>query len=141
MIVATFLYWQHPRLPPSPFDFGYFKKSNGGNVYEKLEKRQKLPKKWKRWCEISLDKLIDENWDFPSTTPTPEDIVFGQFEIERLRRFNESLTNKERSLFIAIYLEGMTEREYSSKTGIAQKTINDRKHRIRNKVEITFKKF
>ena len=91
--------------------------------------------------EISLDKLIDENWEFPSTAPTPEDIVFRQLEIETLRSFFKSLTSKERSLFIAIYLKGMTEREYSLKTGIAQKTINDRKRKIRDKVEITFKKF
>ena len=41
--------------------------------------------------EISLDKLIDENWDFPSTAPSPEDIITAQLEIKMLNDCIDSL--------------------------------------------------
>ena len=80
--------------------------------------------------EISLDKLVAEDWDFLTSEPSPEDAVIRQLEIKDLYNSLDSLNTDERQLIDALFFEGLTEREYSVKTGIAQKTINDRKHRI-----------
>ena len=80
--------------------------------------------------EISLDKLIGEDWDFPSSEPLPDDAVMERLEIEALHRCLNRLNKDERALIDALFFEGLTEREYSVKSGIPQMTINDRKHRI-----------
>ena len=85
--------------------------------------------------EVSLDKLMVEDWDFPSSEPSPEDAVMERLEIEALYRCLDRLDKDERSLIDALFFEGLTEREYSAKSGIPQMTINDRKHRIFSKLK------
>jgi len=90
--------------------------------------------------EVSLDKLANEDWEHPSSDPLPEDIVAEQLEIIALHTALDLLAPNERELVTALFFDGLTEREYSSKTGIAQKTINDRKHRVFVKLERLLKK-
>lgn len=90
--------------------------------------------------EVSLDKLIDEDWDFPSAVPSPEDTLFldDGAENSELYRCISLLTDDEIALIKALYFENMTERAYSLKTGIAQKTINYRKQMIHRKLKNFF---
>lgn len=84
--------------------------------------------------EVSLDKLMAEDWDYPSSAPSPEDIILKEMEITALHRNLDFLNTDERALIEALFFEGLTEREYSNKSGIPQKTINDRKNRILKKL-------
>lgn len=49
---------------------------------------------------------------------------------ELLRLSIAQLAPSEQELITALFYDGMTEREYAIKSGIPQKTINDRKRRI-----------
>lgn len=55
--------------------------------------------------------------------------------LETLRKALAQLSAEERQLVRAVFFEGMTEREYAVKSGIPQKTINDRKRRILAKIK------
>ena len=85
--------------------------------------------------EISLDKLVGEDWDFPSSEPSAEDTVLARLEVEALRSCLDLLGADERELIDTLFFEGTTEREYSARSGIPQKTINDRKLRILGKLK------
>ena len=84
--------------------------------------------------EVSLDKLLDEDWDYPSCEPSPEGIFMGRADLDTLNQSLDELKPEERELISALFFKGMTEREYSKQTGIPQKTINDRKNRILRKL-------
>ncbi len=75
--------------------------------------------------EVSLDKLMDENWDFPAASHQPEDMMLRQVETVMLRCSFNVLDASEQALVRALIFERKTEREYSSETGIPQKTINN----------------
>ena len=89
--------------------------------------------------EVSLEKLMDEDWDFPSSEQSPEDSVIGRFGIKALHDCLDLLESDERELIDALFFsnsgDGMAEREYSVISGIPQKTINDRKRRIFEKLK------
>ena len=85
--------------------------------------------------EVSLDKLIAEDWDYPSAAPSPEDTVIAQLEYEELYSSLDQLAPDERALIDALFFDGLTEREYASQSGISQKTVNNRKHRILGKLK------
>ena len=90
--------------------------------------------------EVSLDKLIDEDWDYPSLAPSPEDIfVASEFSEEaELHRCLSLLADEERTLITALFFEGMTEAEYAKIQGVKQQSINERKRRILKKLKIFF---
>ena len=76
----------------------------------------------------------------PNDDDSIEDDVLRQLDIETLRRALDTLTEDEYALICALYLQDkpMTEREFSRKTGIPQKTLNDRKARILKKLKSFF---
>lgn len=90
--------------------------------------------------EVSLDKLMAEDWDYPSSVPSPESAVLDQLEITALHQCLASLDTDERTLIEALFFEGLTERAYSERSGIPQKTVNDRKNRILKKLHQLLKK-
>lgn len=90
--------------------------------------------------EVSIEKLVEEGRDFPSSTPSPEEIVLKQLEIMELHHYLDFLADDERSLINALFFEGLTERAYSERSGIPQRTINDRKRRVLKKLYHLFKK-
>ena len=84
--------------------------------------------------EVSLDKLLAANWDYPSAEQSPEDAVIERIEIEMLYRGLDCLDDDERDLINALFFEDMTEREYSARSGLPQKTINNRKRKVLEKL-------
>jgi len=86
--------------------------------------------------EISLDKLIDEDWDYPSSEPSPEDAVIGQFEIKALYKSLDLLDDDERELIDALFFEGMTIREYAGLTGQSKSNVGRQKAKILGKLKI-----
>jgi RNA polymerase sigma factor (sigma-70 family) len=89
--------------------------------------------------EVSLDKLMDEAWDFPSDDQ-PEDTVLRHIETDALHRCLDMLDVGERTLIQALFFERKTEREYSAETGIPRKTINNRRRVILEKLKKLLKK-
>ena len=87
--------------------------------------------------EVSLNKLFDEDWDFPTSEPSPEDAVlsFENFESDELRRCLSLLTDDEQALIHALFDKGMTEQEYADLLGIKQPSVNERKQRILKKIK------
>jgi len=90
--------------------------------------------------EVSLDKLIVEEWDYPSSAPSPESVVLDRLKSAALHQSLSSLEAEERALIEALFFEGLTERAYSERSGIPQKTVNDRKNRILKKLYQLLKK-
>ena len=92
--------------------------------------------------ETSLDQLIDEDWEFPSTEQSPE-IAFIDAEgsdMMELYRCIALLTEDEYALIDALFFNGFTERDYAEKLGIRQQSINGRKRRILEKLKKLFDK-
>lgn len=85
--------------------------------------------------EISLEKLIDEDWDFPDDEPLLEDVVIHKNEIEQLRFYLKLLNDDERALIKALFFEGLTEQEYAEMLGVKQQSVNERKLRILKKIK------
>ncbi len=85
--------------------------------------------------EVSLDKLLDEDWDYAADSPQPEDDVLCRMEIIELRYLLGMLTDKEQALIKALFFDGKTERQYESETGIPRKTINNRRRAILTKLK------
>ena len=63
-------------------------------------------------------------------SPRVEDVVVDKLIAEKLHRCLDQLTGAEQELILALFFRGISERQYTEMTGIPQKTINDRRHRI-----------
>jgi RNA polymerase sigma factor (sigma-70 family) len=84
--------------------------------------------------EISLDKLIDGDWEFPSFEPSPEDAVIKQIEIGELKNVLASLDAEERELIDALFFEELTIRKYAEITGQAKSSVGRQKKKILGKL-------
>ena len=91
--------------------------------------------------EIQMSGLIGvaddgyENFhEFVDEENTPErNIVYAEIKKALLESVAE-LTEEERALVHALYWQGLSEREYSRRSGIPQRTINHRKIYILEKI-------
>ena len=91
--------------------------------------------------EIQISGLIggeNDNYEnfheFVDEETTPENIIIDAELKKALRESVADLENEEQRLIEALYAQGLTEREYSRRTGIPQRTINHRKERILEKL-------
>ena len=64
-----------------------------------------------------------------------EEDLIEKIEREELHSAIAKLSAKEKELIQALFFDGYTERQWSALTGIPQKTINDRKHKILEKIK------
>ena len=104
---------------------------NGRAVRDRYGLSVELPE-----LEISLDKLIDENWDFPSSILSPEEAFFSKDTDEaKLRRCITLLSNDEQTMIKALFFERLTEKAYGKILGIKQQSVNERKRRIFKKIK------
>ena len=97
----------------------------------KTEQVRKCPKSGKAKVyparEDSLDRLIDDNDEqYASQEPTPEEIVADQDELFRLRSALNQLTPKEWMLVNALYYRNMSEAEAGKFLGITQQAVSYR---------------
>jgi RNA polymerase sigma factor (sigma-70 family) len=106
----------------------YMKDSHSRLVRDENGLPVKLPER-----EISLDRLLDEGWDYPSSEPSPEERLIAEMEKAVLRRCIPSLPADEMEVILALFFsnggDGMTERECAAIIGVTQKTVNNRKRR------------
>lgn len=84
--------------------------------------------------EDSLDRLVDEDWQFTLDELSPEAVTLHKDELHRLRFCLAQLSSSEQRLIRSLYFEGLSERQLSVATGIPQKTINDRRRRTLSKL-------
>ena len=86
--------------------------------------------------EISLDKLMEEGWDFPSSATSTEDIVLGleNAEVEELHHCIALLDDDEQDLIQALFFDGKSEQEYADMLGVTRQAVNKKKLRILKKL-------
>ncbi len=80
--------------------------------------------------EVSLDKLIDEDWDFTSSGPLPEDAFLERFWIEALHKGISLLDDDERELIEALFFKHMTIRAYAKQTGMSKSRVERYQQKI-----------
>ena len=85
--------------------------------------------------EDSLDRIIESGADFCDDGESIEDLVIRKLMAEKLRQCLLLLEPDERELIDELFLNGKSERDLTTQTGIPQKTINDKKHRILRKLK------
>lgn len=104
--------------------------------YTEYEYARHITRKAKK-KELSLDQFEEDgvNPDYMYTSPSPEEMVIQQETRANLRRALSSLPKDERKLIYELYYKKKSERKLEVETGIPQKTINDRRHRILNKLK------
>ncbi len=86
--------------------------------------------------EDSYDRLIDDNDEqFAIDEETVESQAIKHIAYERLHKAIAMLSKEEQELINSLYFEGLSERKLSRKTGIPQRTINDRKRKILKKIK------
>ena len=76
---------------------------------------------------LDTDEITGEEMMPDVHTCSVEDAAIKNLLCEKMYRCLALLTAEERDLIHALYFEGLTERKLALRTGIAQKTINDRK--------------
>ena len=113
--------------------------------FAKEKRRRKYVNEVKKEMDISitsLDVITDDKSNIVNgeealalvNNDTEEKIVQKILE-EELHKAIAKLTEEEQLLINALYFDGYTEREWVRITGIPQKTINDRKHKIIEKLK------
>jgi len=95
----------------------------------------KLPER-----EVSLEKLVCEEWDFESSEPSPEAalLVSEDAEITKLHSCINLLSKKEQTLIKTLFFEGKTIREYAEITGTSKSSIDRQKTKIISKLKVFF---
>ena len=87
-----------------------------------------------------MDKLIDEDWEFPADEPSPEDTLIRNSIYEQLYRYLGYLNGDERELIQALYFEEMSIREYAELIGESKSSVDRQKTKILEKLKNFFKK-
>ena len=87
--------------------------------------------------EVSLDRLMYEDWEFSSQQQSPEDaFISSAFSEEvELRRCLALLADDEHALVHALFYEGLTERKYAKILGISKTALHARKMKILTKIK------
>lgn len=85
--------------------------------------------------EDSYERLLEESRQFEAGGETVEDAAVKAVLIEKMLSCLKSLSPQEQELITELFFKGKTERQVSKMTGIAQRTIHDRKTRILGKLK------
>ena len=89
--------------------------------------------------DVSMDAVLADDFRGEDSLKDPKQDVVEQVErilmTDKLRICLHLLSEEEQELLHALFYQRKSEREWSAETGIPQKTINDRKHRILGKLK------
>ena len=85
--------------------------------------------------DMDTEETTGEDAIPDKTSPPVDEAVVQKIMIEKLNESLVLLNQAERDLIKALFYDGFSEREWAATTGIPQKTINDRKQRILNKLK------
>ena len=105
-------------------------------TYYRMERRARyLDEKDSQHGKVLFSALDIENMPGEDALPgltaerSVEDSTIAAILKDRLYRSLEQLTAPEQELIRALYFEGLTERQFSVRTGVPQRTVNDRRRR------------
>lgn len=85
--------------------------------------------------EDSLERLMETDKQFMAIAPSPEEIALEYEETKALRCGLTLLTEDERALIHALFVDRLTEREYARRIGISQPRVSQRWSRIKDKLK------
>lgn len=85
--------------------------------------------------EDSFDRLLDEHRQFAADAEDVEDAAVKSVMIEKMLACLKLLDPEEQELITQLFFKNKSERRLSAETGIAQRTINDRKVKILGKLK------
>jgi RNA polymerase sigma factor (sigma-70 family) len=95
------------------------KDSRGNTIYDANGLPTTLPER-----EVSLDRLLDEDWDFASKELPPDIAVVNSMDVEMLHTAINLCSDEERDLIDALYVRGLTIREYADQTGLSKSRVD-----------------
>ena len=96
---------------------------------------------WLPSQEDSLERLMAVDKQFMATAPSPEQIVLEREETEELYRCIATLSERERALIHALFVDRFTEREYAKKIGVSQPRVSQLWSRTREKLKKYLQKY
>ena len=87
--------------------------------------------------EVSLDKLCDEDWHFPSPDLTPEDAYFANEHSVKMELYRclYMLPDDEQAFVNALFFDGMTIREYAENFGRSKSSVDRRRTKVLKKLK------
>lgn len=85
--------------------------------------------------EDSYERLLEENRQFATESESVEDAAVKTVMIEKMRSSLKLLTPEEQNLIEELFFKGKSEHQLARQTGIAQRTIHDRKAKILGKLK------
>lgn len=83
----------------------------------------------------SENEAVNGEQALPSLSINPEEELIEKIEREELHKAIGKLEKEEQTLIQALFFEGYSEREWMRITGIPQRTINDKKRKIIEKLK------
>ena len=91
--------------------------------------------------ECSLDVLKDNGFEAVSDEAPVDEIVWDKLLTDKLHLVMAELTEDERILIHALYVEGKSERELSKETNVPHQTIHSRKNAMLKKLKLLLENF
>lgn len=91
--------------------------------------------------EDSYDRLLEENRQFADDDgESVDDAAIKAVMIEKMLACLKQLTQEEQGLITDLFFKGKSEHQLSRETGIAQRTIHDRKIKVLRRLKKLIKK-
>jgi RNA polymerase sigma factor (sigma-70 family) len=101
-------------------------------------KMQYQSKMAKRMGEFSYDSISTDEFDgiliLEDHNPDVSEIVETRMMVDRLREIMKELSEEETELIQALYVDNVSEREYSREKGISHTAVQKRRQRIIDKL-------
>ena len=88
--------------------------------------------------ELSLEAFADAGFEIPSSQALVDEIFEDKLLLDMLSKALSELTDDERFLINELFYQEKSERTVARETGLPQKTINNRKRAIINKLKKFF---
>ena len=111
--------------------FTYYKAKRQERYHEERD----LANRVVSYDALDTDEIIGEEMIYDLEATSVEDIIVQKIMIEKLKHCLEKLSEDEQWLILELFYHGKSERTLSDETGIPQKTINNRRRRILEKLK------
>lgn len=89
------------------------------------------------YSDLDTDELVGEDM-LPDYSHNVEEEAIANVMHSKLHNFLACLPEQDQRLLQALYFDGLTERQTGILLGMAQKTVNDRKHKALKKLRTMF---
>jgi len=107
-------------------------------VFKRPAWRERKRRQVRAEKELSLEAFADAGFEIPSGQALVDEIVEDKLLLDMLSKALSELTDEERFLIDELFYQEKSERTVARETGLPQKTINNRKRAIINKLKKFF---